>query len=324
MYCPVPKVATKTLLNVMLYMHVRDISEHLDNNWTNVDTARARMEQMINISAFIEDLRQNAITIPKTEEPKSLAAFLRIYLNILRFGSINGTSSSPPLNPWRLRFTFAFPYLRLHSLSNLSQIFSPSFTRVIFVRHPFERLASAYKERIATLTRDRIQPEPEYDAMREMICRRRKFPRELRQPLKKLDECKGTLPSFKEFIRYILVNTGKPAVVARMNYHWQPYSVLCQVCKFKYNFIGKYEMFNDHFIYFLKRFNLSDWNIQKPNGASGLTKWDYQKFYLTLPDGLICQLIRLYDEDFRLFNYRVEDYINRTTLIQNCDRLRTL
>ncbi|CAM4745084.1 unnamed protein product [Rotaria magnacalcarata] len=318
MYCPVPKVATKTLLTVMLYMHVRDISEHLDNNWTNVDAARARMEQMINISVFLQDLRQNGITIPEEEEPKSLAAFLRIYLNILRFGSINGTPSSPPVNPWRLRFTFAFPYLRLHSVSNLSQIFSPSYTRAIFVRHPFERLASAYKERIATLTKDRIQPEPEYDAMREMICRRRNLNKEVPQSSQKRDGCKGTIPSFEDFIRYILVNKDKSGVVAKMNYHWQPYSVLCQVCKFQYNFIGKYETFNDHFIYFLKRFNLSDWNIQKPNGASGLTKWDYQKFYLTLPDELICQLLRLYDEDFRFFNYRVDDYINRPTLIQNC------
>ncbi|CAM4987253.1 unnamed protein product, partial [Rotaria socialis] len=252
-------------------------------------------------------------------EPKSLAAFLRIYLNILRFGSINGTSSSPPPNPWRLRFTFAFPYLRLHGLSNLSQIFSPSFTRAIFVRHPFERLASAYKERIATLARDRIQSEPEYDAMREMICRRGNLTGELRQPLQRIGECKETIPSFEQFIRYILINTRTPAGIARMNYHWQPYSVLCQVCKFKYNFIGKYETLNDHFIYFLKRFNLSDWNIQKPIGPSGLTKWDYQKFYLALPDELICQIIRLYGEDFHLFNYRVDDYINRPTFsIQNC------
>jgi hypothetical protein len=58
MYCPVPKVATKTILIVMLYMHVHDISKHLDNNWTNIDAARARTEQMINIPAFIEDLRK--------------------------------------------------------------------------------------------------------------------------------------------------------------------------------------------------------------------------------------------------------------------------
>ena len=44
--------------------------------------------------------------------------------------------------------------------------------RVLFVRHPFERLASVYKERIATLAKDRIQAEPHYDTIRKMICRR--------------------------------------------------------------------------------------------------------------------------------------------------------
>jgi hypothetical protein len=160
--------------------------------------------------------------------------------------------------------------------------------------------------------------------MRDMICRRRTSHREFRRPLEKGDPCKGTIPSFEEFVRYILLNTHTPAGIARMNYHWQPYSVLCQVCKFKYNFIGKYETFNDHFTSFLKPFNLSDWNIQKRNGASGLTTWDYQKFYLTLPHDLICQLIRLYDQDFRLFNYRSDDYINRTTLTQKCNPLKTV
>jgi hypothetical protein len=246
-----------------------------------------------------------------------------MYLDLLRFGGTNGTSSSLPLNPWRLSFTFAFPYLRLHSLSNISQIFSPSFTRAIFVRHPFDRLGSAYKERIATLKQDRVEPEPEYDAMRDAICRRRNSPIKFHQPLEKSDPCKGIIPSFEEFIRYILAGTHIPAGIARMNYHWQPYSVLCQVCKFKYNFIGKYETFNDQFTDFVKLFNLSDWNIQKRNGASGLTTWDYQKFYSTLPDELICQLITLYYEDFRLFNYRVDDYVNRTTLFQNCKAFKT-
>jgi hypothetical protein len=42
----------------MIYVHLRDISEHLKNNWTNIDAAIARMEQGINISAFIRELRK--------------------------------------------------------------------------------------------------------------------------------------------------------------------------------------------------------------------------------------------------------------------------
>jgi hypothetical protein len=58
MYCAVPKIATKTILTVMNYIHLRDILDHLNNNWTNVDVHRARAEQSINISAFTEELRK--------------------------------------------------------------------------------------------------------------------------------------------------------------------------------------------------------------------------------------------------------------------------
>ena len=245
-----------------------------------------------------------------------------MYGNILRYGGINGTSS-PYVNPWRLKFTFSFPYLRLNSFSDLSDLLSPSFTRMIFVRHPFERLASAYKERIATLQQDRIEREPEYDRMREAICRRRMWSRQIRHSLPRKDACAEGVPTFEEFLRYILSGTHTPAGIARMDYHWQPYSVLCQVCRFKYNFVGKYETFNDHFSNFLKLSNLSDWNVQTRIGSSGLNRWDYQKFYTTLSDQLICQLIRLYEQDFRIFKYRADDYVNRTTLFQNCNLLRT-
>jgi len=58
MYCAIPKIATKTLLTVMNYIHLRDIIDHLNNNWTNVDVDRARAEQSINIPALIKELRQ--------------------------------------------------------------------------------------------------------------------------------------------------------------------------------------------------------------------------------------------------------------------------
>ena len=58
MYCAVPKVATKTLLTLMLYMHLLDIQRNLKNNWTNIDRNRSRIEQTIDISTFIQDLRK--------------------------------------------------------------------------------------------------------------------------------------------------------------------------------------------------------------------------------------------------------------------------
>ncbi|CAF4370846.1 unnamed protein product, partial [Adineta steineri] len=206
---------------------------------------------------------------------------LHMYLNILQFGQINEKYRSRLINPWRLSFTFSFPYFRLQNLSSLSQIFSSSFTRTIFVRHPFERLASAYKERIATLSKDRIEPEFEYDEIRMEICYKRITSIELRQLMLLKDSCRNIIPSFEDFVRYILTGTDRPNRIARLNFHWQPYSTICQVCKFRYNFVGKYELFDEDFPQFLKHFNITNWNIEKRNGPSGLQKGDYQKYYIT-------------------------------------------
>jgi chondroitin 4-sulfotransferase 11 len=245
----------------------------------------------------------------------SIASLLQTYLHILRFESINETSSSVFLNPWRLSLKDVFPDIQFKSISNISNVFSPLFTRVLFVRHPFERLASAYKERIATLEKDRIQPEPHYDTVRKMICRRYALFKTAQPPSSRGHPCERFIPPFEHFIQFILTNIENSSQVARMDPHWQPYTAVCQVCQFKYNFIGKYETFNEDLTSLLKLLNVSDWNIQKRRGASGHITGDYQRLFSSLSDGLICRLKHLYRDDFNLFNYRLEDYVNRTTLI---------
>ena len=245
----------------------------------------------------------------------SVASLLQTYLHVLQFESVNDASSSLYFNPWKLSLERVFPDIIFKSLSNLSQIFSPSFTRAVFVRHPFERLASAYKERIATLPKDRIQPEPYYDGIRQRICRQYARFDSTRHRMSKGNPCAEFIPSFEHFVQYILMNTETAAGVARMDGHWKPYTVVCQVCKFQYNFIGRYETFDDDFTFLLKRLNVSDWDNRKRRGASGHTKWQYQQLFSSLSDELICQLKRLYNDDFHFFNYRLEEYVNRTALI---------
>ncbi|CAF4810001.1 unnamed protein product [Rotaria sp. Silwood1] len=314
-YCAIPKVATKTLLTVMHYVHYRDVSNHINTNWINVDIYRARIEQHANISVLVNEVRQIGIEISKTKEPLSLASFIQMYLDLLQYGRIDDVSPVKPVNPWRVGPENMFPYLVLKSLSNFSDVFSPSYTRFLFVRHPFERLASAYKERIATLEKDRVWPEHTYDNLRKQIC-----VRHLRRGSHKIllmrKQCEEVIPSFEQFLRYILINTNTPDGISRMDFHWQPYSTICQVCKLKYNFIGKYETFDEDVKYLLKRFNLSDWNFGKQrNNESSYSTWKYQQMYSSLPNDLICQLKYLYAGDFYLFNYRFEDYINRPKLV---------
>jgi hypothetical protein len=53
MYCAIPKIASKTLISLMIYVYVRDIIDYLKNNWTNIDVNRTRPEQLINIPKLI-------------------------------------------------------------------------------------------------------------------------------------------------------------------------------------------------------------------------------------------------------------------------------
>jgi hypothetical protein len=56
MYCAVPKIASKTLVSLMIYVYVRDIIDYLNNISANIDINGPRIEQLIDIPKLIEQL----------------------------------------------------------------------------------------------------------------------------------------------------------------------------------------------------------------------------------------------------------------------------
>jgi hypothetical protein len=58
MYCAVPKVATKALLTAMIYVHLSDMNEHLNNNCSNINSTKDRKAHHINIHSLIDELRK--------------------------------------------------------------------------------------------------------------------------------------------------------------------------------------------------------------------------------------------------------------------------
>jgi hypothetical protein len=57
-YCAIPKVASKTLISIMLYVYVRDIIDNFNNNGTNTTANEIRREQLINIRELIQQLQK--------------------------------------------------------------------------------------------------------------------------------------------------------------------------------------------------------------------------------------------------------------------------
>jgi hypothetical protein len=221
-------------------------------------------------------------------------------------------SNSTQLDLWLIHQKKALPYIRLRTLPDPSILFSTSFTRIIFVRHPLERLASAYEDKIASL---KSEPLSVYDNMRRSICRKyassyltpadqssyhfnRKLKGQINEP------CQKIIPTFEHFVDYIMYGS------AQLDVHWQPYSTLCNTCTFKYNFIGKYETIQEDLISLRGQLGLNstDWTVEN-NFSTGKTKKNYIALYSNLSNDLICNLKDFYKEDFRLFNYQLEDYL---------------
>jgi len=106
-----------------------------------------------------------------------------------------------------------------------------TYFKFTFVREPFERILSAYKDKFVYLRRT-DRPILEFHG-REILKNFR--PNATREAFTKLDDI-----TFREFIQY-LVTRGSNETTKVMDFHWDNYVNFCAMCAIKYDFIGHYE-----------------------------------------------------------------------------------
>ena len=120
---------------------------------------------------------------------------------------------------------------------NLNKQFMPVSLKFLVVRHPFERVISAYMDKLEDYTRDLKYRGGYYYAMygADIVAKFRqkyqeKFPK---NPLFMKKE-----PSFVEFIEFLIETP-----VSKYDEHWKPQFILCPPCHFKFDVIAKMETF---------------------------------------------------------------------------------
>ncbi|KAM8717874.1 hypothetical protein ACLKA7_004554 [Drosophila subpalustris] len=180
-----------------------------------------------------------------------------------------------------------------------SQVLSEDYTRFILVRHPFERLLSAYRNKL-----EGGSPSARYFQSRVG----RQIVRELRQGASNESLEQGNDVQFGEFVEYLLRPELSRVNQTDYNEHWEVIAKLCNPCVMKYNVVGKYDTLLDDSalaLYLSGTKNLTFPTGHKPSS----TKANLRKYFDPLPIGAIRRLYEIYEEDFRLFDYGLDDVL---------------
>lgn len=167
-----------------------------------------------------------------------------------------------------------------------------SYTKVLFVREPFERLVSAFRDKFES-------PNSYYHPVfgRPIISRYRA--NATRTALRT-----GAGVTFREFVQYLL-DVRRPV---GMDIHWEPVSQLCSPCVLKYNFIGKFESLQEDANFLLegigapRNLTFPDFKDRNPlaeRTSSSIT----QRYFAQLNATERQRAFDFYYMDYLMFNY---------------------
>ncbi|XP_036447443.1 carbohydrate sulfotransferase 11 [Colossoma macropomum] len=190
---------------------------------------------------------------------------------------------------------------RLRSLSEYTKaeinLRLRTYLKFVFVREPFERLVSAYRNKFTRnynvafhkrygtkiIRRHRVNPQPEAQE-------------------------KGNDVTFEEFVYYLV--DPRTQKEEPFNEHWERVHSLCHPCLIHYDVVGKYETLEQDSQYLLKLAG-ADQEVQFPVfSKSTRTTGDMAaKFFDNISPFYQKKLFNLYRMDFLLFNYSTPAYL---------------
>uniref|UniRef100_A0A667WLV3 Carbohydrate sulfotransferase n=1 Tax=Myripristis murdjan TaxID=586833 RepID=A0A667WLV3_9TELE len=168
------------------------------------------------------------------------------------------------------------------------------YTKFLFVRDPFVRLISAY--------RDKFQRNDKHfylNYARDML---RKYSNQSNPP-KSADKAfaSDVRPSFNNFIQYLLdPQTEKQEPFEP---HWRQMHRLCHTCLIEYDFVGHQESLQEDAEHLLRILKLQD-DIKFPPSYDNMTSASWvSDWFRAVPLEARRKLYKLYEMDFKLFGY---------------------
>ena len=164
-----------------------------------------------------------------------------------------------------------------------------TFYKFMFVREPFERLLSAYKDKY-------LYPRAE-DRDPFITKFGRKIIRNFRPNASHEALQSGYGVTWPEFVEYIL-NDGHTE-----DWHWANYLDVCGLCDIRFDYVGHYETLQDDARYVLERANLNRYQLKFPGVRPARTKKELVRYYSQIPKSWIKRLGEVYQSSFEIFGY---------------------
>lgn len=174
------------------------------------------------------------------------------------------------------------------------------YTKFLFVRDPFVRLISAYRNKFE------LRNEDFYRRFAQVMLRR--YGNQPTPPAS-VDEAftVGIHPSFSHFIQYLL----DPQTEKEMpfNEHWRQVYRLCHPCQIDYDFVGHLETAEEDAEHLLRQLRVDN-VVEFPTSSRNLTASSWEAdWFSTVPVEARRELYKLFEPDFRLFGYNKPDSI---------------
>ncbi|XP_058249123.1 carbohydrate sulfotransferase 12-like [Hemibagrus wyckioides] len=176
-----------------------------------------------------------------------------------------------------------------------------TYQKFLFVRDPFVRLISAYKDKFQSLNQIFYRKDGMYIL--------KKFGHVSNPPASvEQAHAQGIVPSFYNFIQYIL---SLPAVhYTKFDEHWRQTLHLCHPCAIDYDFIGKMETIDEDAAHLLRILRVDNIVELKPMTRSKTEQSEIKTWFSNITIEWRRKLYDIYKADFKLFGYEYHDNLD--------------
>ncbi|XP_018010716.1 carbohydrate sulfotransferase 11 [Hyalella azteca] len=172
--------------------------------------------------------------------------------------------------------------------------------KLLVVRHPFDRILSAYRDKLENYERDLLYRNGYYHKVygRDIV--------RVHRNASNLEDQKRIEPTWPEFASYLL---STPA--SQFDEHWKPIYLMCSPCAMDYDVIAKMETFSEDTQYVINELGLAERLSVEWIHASGSKQTSdlATAYYSQLTRRQVYGLLEKYALDFELFGYDPAHYI---------------